>query len=175
MPALGAVGSAWASFLARALALVGQSIGARRMADARAAAHVATVWAVVWMGAIALGLMLFAPQAMRLFTDDPDVIRAGSQGLRVVALAQPFWAILFVQSGALRGTGNTRFPLVVTGGGIWFSVLLGWLLLVTVGGGLVSVWLAYLLVAPLIAALHWRRFRRAVTPDARAGSGRLLT
>ena len=34
-------------------------------------------------------------------------------GLRIVALAQPFWAMLFVYSGALRGLGNTRFPLRV--------------------------------------------------------------
>lgn len=151
-----------------ATALVGQSIGARRPAEARAAAREATFWAVVWMGLISLGLLIFAPQAMRVFTDDPAVVSAGSQGLRVVALAQPFWAILFVQSGAIRGTGNTRFPLVVTGGGIWVSVLLGWLLIGTIGGGLVSVWLAFLLVAPLMAALHWRRFRRTITAQVLA-------
>ena len=91
-----------------ATALVGQSIGARRIAEGAAAARVATTWAVIWMSAIAVLLFIFAPQVLGLFTSDPAVIAAGVPGLRVVALTQPFWAVLFVQSGALRGTGNTR-------------------------------------------------------------------
>jgi putative MATE family efflux protein len=145
-----------------ATALVGQSIGARRIVDGAAATRVATLWAVLWMAAMGVVSFVFATPIMRLFTDDPAVIRAGVGGLRVVALAQPFWAILFVQAGGLRGTGNTRFPLVVTGGGMWLSVMLAWLLLETVGGGLISVWSAFLIVSPLMAVLHWRRFRRTV-------------
>ena len=109
-----------------------------------------------------VAVLLFATPIMRLFSDDPAVIAAGAAGLRVVALAQPFWAIMFVQSGGLRGTGNTRFPLLVTGGGIWLSVALGFLLIETIGGGLVSVWTGFLIVSPFMAALHWWRFRRAV-------------
>jgi putative MATE family efflux protein len=145
-----------------ATALVGQSIGARRNAEGAAAARVATTWAVGWMGAMGVAVLLFATPIMRLFSDDPAVIAAGAAGLRVVALAQPFWAIMFVQSGALRGTGNTRFPLLVTGGGIWLSVALGFLLIQTIGGGLVSVWAGFLILAPFMAALHWWRFRRSV-------------
>ena len=145
-----------------ATALVGQSVGARRLDEGGAAARVATTWAVIWMSAIATLLLIFAPQVMRLFSDDPAVIGAGSLGLRVVALAQPFWAVLFVQSGALRGTGNTSFPLKVTGGGIWISVGLAALLIATVGGGLASVWAAFLVVAPAMALIMWRRFQRTV-------------
>lgn len=145
-----------------ATALVGQSVGARRLAEGAAAARVATVWAVVWMGSIAALLFAFAPQVLRLFSADPAVIDAGSAGLRVVALAQPFWAVLFVQSGALRGLGNTSFPLMVSGTGIWLSVGIALALVTTVGGGLMSVWSAFLVVAPVIALLMWRRFRRSV-------------
>jgi len=145
-----------------ATALVGQSVGARRLGEGAAAARFATICAIGWMGAIALVILVFAAPIMRLFSADPTVIAAGAAGLRVVALAQPFWAILFVQSGGLRGTGNTRFPLLVTGGGIWISVALGFLLINTLGGGLVAVWAGFLAVAPFMAALHWWRFRRAV-------------
>jgi MATE family, multidrug efflux pump len=143
-------------------ALVGQSVGARRIHEGGAAARVATTWAVIWMSAMGLALLLFAGPITRLFSADPAVIAVGAAGLRVVALAQPFWAIMFVQSGGLRGTGNTRFPLLVTGGGIWLSVAVAYLLLQTVGGGLVSVWAGFLVVAPFMAALHWWRFRRAI-------------
>jgi putative MATE family efflux protein len=145
-----------------ATALVGQSVGAHRIGEGAAATRVATTWAVGWMGAMGIAVLLFATPIMRLFSDDPAVIAAGAAGLRVVALAQPFWAIMFVQSGGLRGTGNTRFPLLVTGGGIWLSVALGFLLIELIGGGLVSVWAGFLVVAPFMAALHWWRFHRAV-------------
>jgi len=145
-----------------ATALVGQSIGARRIAEGAAAARVATQWAVIWMSAIAALLFIFAPQVLRLFSDDPAVIAAGAGGLRVVALLQPFWAVLFVQSGALRGAGNTSFPLKVSGTGIWVSVGLAALLITLFGGGLVTVWVAFLIVAPVTAGLMWRRFQRMV-------------
>jgi Na+-driven multidrug efflux pump len=146
-----------------ATALVGQSVGARRIGEGAAAVRIATTWAVGWMSAVSLVLLIFASSIMRLYSADPVVIATGAAGLRVVALAQPFWAILFVRSGGLRGTGNTRFPLLVTGGGIWLSVGLAFLLSETLGGGLVAVWAGFLAVAPFMAALHWWRFRRAVT------------
>jgi multidrug resistance protein, MATE family len=145
-----------------ATALVGQSVGARRIAEGAAAARVATRWAVIWMSAIAVLLIIFAPQVFALFTSDAAVIAAGVPGLRVLALTQPFWAVLFVQAGALRGTGNTRFPLVVTGSSIWASVGLAFALIETIGGGLVSIWAAFLVIAPLMSFFMWRRFRRTV-------------
>src|SRR5262245_49069247 len=145
-----------------ATALVGQSVGARKIAEGGAAARVATNWAVLWMSAIAALLIVFAPQIFHLFTSDAAVIEAGVPGLRVLALTQPFWAVLFVQAGALRGTGNTRFPLMVTGSGVWASVGLAFALLETIGGRLVSVWAAFALLAPVMAFLMWRRFRRTV-------------
>jgi putative MATE family efflux protein len=145
-----------------ATALVGQSVGARRLSEGGQAARIATIWAVVWMGLIGLILLFAAEPIMRLFTNDPAVVAAGAAGLRVVALAQPFWAVIFVQAGAMRGTGNTRFPLIVTGGGVWVSVLLAYTLVVTLGGGLIAVWAAFLVIAPVIATLHWRQFRATV-------------
>jgi len=151
-----------------ATALVGQSIGARRIEEGGAAARVATIWAVIWMGAIGAILFIFAPQVLGLFTNDQAVIAAGAGGLRVVALAQPFWAVLFVQSGALRGSGNTSFPLKTSGVGIWLSVGLGWLLITIFGGGLSAVWAAFLIVAPAMAFLMWQRFQRTVREFAAA-------
>ena len=149
-------------FAMAATALVGQSVGARCIREGRAAARIATAWSAMWMGAIGLVILVFATPIMRVFTAEPDVIRIGADGLRVVALAQPFWAVLFVQAGALRGAGNTRFPLIANGGGIWISVLLAWALLNMVGGGLISVWAAFLITSPLIGLANWIRFHRRV-------------
>jgi putative MATE family efflux protein len=150
-----------------ATALVGQSLGARRMAEGAAATRIATRWAVGWMSAIGALVLIFARPIMQLFTVDPAVVEAGAAGLRVVALAQPFWAVLLVLAGALRGTGNTRFPLLATGGSVWISVGLACGLLATVGGGLVAVWAAFLALAPALAAIYHWRWRRAVAEHGR--------
>lgn len=149
-------------FAIAATALVGQSVGAKRIEEGAAAASVATVWAIGWMSAIALVIFVFAEPTMRLFVSEPDVIAAGAGGLRVVALAQPFWAVLFVLAGALRGTGDTRTPLVVGSIGIWMTVGLAYVLVNFVGGGLPMVWASFLAIAPLTAFIYRRRFRRAV-------------
>ena len=156
-------------FAIAATALVGQSVGANRLDEGAEAARIATRWSVAWMSALGVIFFIFAEPIMRIFSQDPTVVSAGAGGLRIVALSQPFWAIMFVQAGALRGTGNTRFPLVVTGGGIWISVLLAWLLLSTVGGALSAVWAAFLASSPFMAWLMWRRFRETVA-HARAGA-----
>ena len=145
-----------------ATALVGQSIGAKRPRVGGNVAKVATTWAVVWMSTIGALVFVFSVPIMRLFTSAPDVIHIGATGLRIVALTQPFWAVGMVQSGALRGTGDTRFPLIIGALGMWTTVLLVWLGLTFRGGGLVTVWGAFLLTAPVTAALSWRRFRQRV-------------
>jgi MATE family multidrug resistance protein len=112
-------------------------------------------------------VLLFATPIMQLFTVDPAVIAVGAAGLRIVALAQPFWAVLLVYSGALRGTGNTRFPLIVTGGALWLSVGLAYALLASVGGGLIAVWAAFLAIAPAQALIYRWRWRRAMREHCR--------
>jgi multidrug resistance protein, MATE family len=149
-------------FSLAATSLVGQSIGAGRPREGSEMAKIATLWAVLWMSAIAVLFFVFATPIMRLFTSEPEVIRIGAAGLRAVALTQPFWGVGMVQSGALRGTGDTRFPLIVGSVGVWCAVLLAWLGLTIFGGGLPIVWGAFLITSPITSALTWRRFRRRV-------------
>lgn len=145
-----------------ATALVGQSIGARTPLIGGRVAAIATTWAVIWMSSIGAIIFFAGAQIMRVFTPDPDVIQRGAEALRMMAFAQPFMAVGMVQSGALRGTGNTRFPLAVNAAASWTNVTLAWLLLNLVGGGLTAVWGAFLVTTPITATLMWRRVRRRV-------------
>lgn len=145
-------------FAIAATSLIGQSIGAKKFEDIKPIARIAATWAAIWMGAIGLLLILFAPWALRLFTQDQVVIDAGELALRVLGFAQVGWAIQLVYSGGLRGMGDTRSPLVLFAGGMWVSVGLAALVLRLVGGGLAMVWSAVLITTPLIAALMVWRF-----------------
>jgi Na+-driven multidrug efflux pump len=104
----------------------------------------------------------FASQIMHFFTGEAEMIAIGAAGLRVVALAQPFWAILFVYSGALRGLGNTQFPLRVNATGIWLATGLGYLIIHFIGGQLNAVWGAFLIVSPAMAFLMRWRFQESI-------------
>jgi putative MATE family efflux protein len=142
-----------------ATALVGQSMGARKPEEARAITNIALRWAVIWMGVLGLIFVLFAPYIMRLFTADQTMIDMGAAGIRVVALAQPMWAGTFVFAGALRGTGNTRLPLVITGFAVWSVVGLAWLAVALVHASLTAIWAAFLLVGPFEVAAFWLAWR----------------
>lgn len=149
-------------FSMAATALVGQSIGAQRLRLGADVARVATTWAAIWMSTMGALIFLCATPIMHLFTQQSDVVRIGAAGLRIVALTQPFWAVGMVQSGALRGTSDTRTPLLISTAGMWTTVLLVWLGLKFAGGGLVTVWGAFLITSPVTAAASWLRFRHRV-------------
>ncbi len=83
--------------------------------------------------------------------------------LKIVALAQPSLAITMVLSGALRGAGDTRWPLVFTFLGFlgvriplayilaWDEVPLGWLGLTLNGYGLGVIGAWYAMIADVVA------------------------
>ena len=146
-------------FAIAATALMGQSVGARRIADGDAAVRIATQGAIIWMGSIAVLTILFAPQLLSVFTPDTAVIDAGTTGLRVISLAMPALAITFVHAGGMRGCGDTRTPLLIFGAGIWVSVGLGALCLASIGGGLTATSACLAVTAPVIAWLMARRFQ----------------
>ncbi len=157
-------------FALAATAMVGQNIGAHRPDEAKAVTKIATQWALIWMGILAVVFLFFAEKIIAIFTPDPTVVAMGGAGLRAIALTQPFWAINMVQSGGLRGTGNTQYPLRVGTTGIWTAVALGAILTYATGGnlGLTAIWVAFLFTAPVTAFLSWRKFRSTIDSDIRA-------
>ncbi|MXZ21105.1 MAG: MATE family efflux transporter [Caldilineaceae bacterium SB0665_bin_25] len=159
-------------FAIAATALVGQSVGAREPEEGAEAAAIATRWAVAWMAAMGVVSYLLAEPIMRLFSQEAAVVSDGVAAIRVVALAQPFWAVLFVQSGALRGMGNTSFPLRANTGGIWSTMIIAWLAVNYLDGGIAHVWGVFLITSPVMAIVLWKRFRRAVGEWSDQAEGR---
>lgn len=141
-------------------ALVGQSIGAERPDDAQRAVRISVQWSVLWM-AVGGGIyFIFANPVMRLFTDDPEVIQAGANALRALAIGLPFWSAWFVYGGALRGIGDTRTPMISSGVAVWGAVGIAYVMVTVFDGGLGTVWLSFLVTAPIAAFFNWTWFRR---------------
>lgn len=106
-------------FAVAATALVGQALGA---GDAELAER--SVWAalrptMVVMVAIGLLEALLPQPLMGIFVADPGVMQAGDLAMRISLLMMPATALSFVVNGALRGAGDTRFPVVVRAAGTW--------------------------------------------------------
>ncbi|MFT4037545.1 MAG: MATE family efflux transporter [Thermomicrobiales bacterium] len=144
------------AFSIAATALVGQSIGARLPADARKAWLISMRWAFIWMGIGSVLVYLYAEQMMRIYTDDADVIRDGVLALHSLAIALPIWSIWIVSSGCLRGTGDTRTPLIVGTSAMWSAVGLAWLGVNFNNGGMDWVWICFALTAiPAAIIMTW--------------------
>lgn len=143
-----------------ATALVGQAVGAQRPNEARAATTIALRWAMLWMGGLGVIFVLFAQPLMRIFNDDPALVASGATALIAVALAQPFWAATFVYGGALRGAGDTRSPLLITGSLNWVAVVLAFGLVGIGWAELWVVWGVFLLTGPIEAFLFYRTWWR---------------
>jgi len=149
-------------FSIAATALVGQSIGARAPADARKASRIALRWALIWMGIGGVLAFLFSERVVGVFSADPAVIEAGASALRALSIALPFWALWFVSSGSLRGSGDTRTPLLIGASTMWLSVLIAWIAVRWFDSGLGTVWFAFVLTTAPASVLMWWAYRRRI-------------
>ncbi|TQV80067.1 MATE family efflux transporter [Exilibacterium tricleocarpae] len=95
-------------------ALVGQQLGAGNPAGAVAMGYRALRLALVAMTVFGVLAIVFARPLAAMMIDDPEVIRLTVVFLWCLGLAQPLLAVDFALGGALRGAGDTRFPLLST-------------------------------------------------------------
>jgi multidrug resistance protein, MATE family len=140
---------------------VGSALG---RADPRGAAR--SGWTALGLGAIlmscaAAALLLFPHSIARLFTPDPRIIAAGAQLLQIAAFFQLFDGFQVVATGALRGAGDTRTPMLCHFTGYWIIGLpLGVWLCFTKGLAARGLWMGLsigLILIGLVLVAFWRR------------------
>lgn len=86
-------------------------------------------------------LFLFAPNMMRLFSKDAQVIALGVTVLRMVAVSEPFYGVSIIVEGMMQGMGNTLMPFVCNIAGMWGVRIVGTFICTQLlGMGLVSAW-----------------------------------
>ena len=130
-------------FAMSATSLVGRSLGAKKPDMAEMLANSAHKLAMMVSGAVAVILFFFGRQVALLYSNDLAVITQAAIALKIIALVQPSQSTQFVLAGALRGAGDTKWPLYSTIIGVWgFRVLLSYLFVQVLGYGLVGAWVA---------------------------------
>jgi putative MATE family efflux protein len=101
-------------FSIAASTLVGQHLGAGDPAQAAASGWRAMRYAVLSMSVLSVLIIAFARPIAQLMIKDPEVVRLTVVFIYLLGAVQPLMAIDFALSGALRGAGDTRFPLLTT-------------------------------------------------------------
>ncbi|MGE0711578.1 MAG: MATE family efflux transporter [Planctomycetota bacterium] len=133
---------------------VGNEIGAGHPWIARRAAFVAVGLVLLVMGVCGLGFVRFGGWIVSGFTQDPAVIAIGTSLLGVAAAFQLSDGVQAVASGAVRGAGDTLYPLTVQIVAHWgVAIPLAWVFAFRLGWGPVGVWVALALGLTVAAAL----------------------
>lgn len=157
-------------FSMAATTLVGQSLGAENPIRAERVTWFSARYCLCWMGGMGLIFFFGGPQIMALFTADPEIIEQGAAALKVVAFAQPGQAIGIVLAGSLRGAGDTRYPMMTTGGVMWLVRLpVAWLCGLGLGLGLVGVYFGWVVDTVVLSVLNWLRYRTGSWKKRRVG------
>lgn len=142
-------------------ALVGQSLGAKRVGDAERVVHRGLIVTT------ALGVLFcilyygWAHDIMRLFDDDPAVVAAGETFLKLIALSFLFSGPMLPLGSAMNGAGDTKPPMIVAFVANWVVKLpLAYVLAIPVGYGIDGVWLGMFVSIVLEALLMFWWYRR---------------
>jgi MATE family multidrug resistance protein len=146
---------------AAAAVSVGHAVGAGDPERARRAGWLALGLGTSFM-LLAAAVFLLAPRPLiGLYTSDPRVLAVGSSLLWVVAAFQIFDGIQTVSTGALRGLGETRVPMLANLVGYWVLGLpLGLGLCFVLHWGIYGLWIGLTLALIVIASallVRWRR------------------
>lgn len=147
---------------------VGQAIGQGDPKLARRRGFIALGLACAFMLCSAVCFLLFPRQILRIYTRDAEVLWIGSGLLALAALFQLFDGIQTVATGALRGLGNTRTPMLVNLAGYWlFGLPIGYALCFHFRFGIFGLWWGLtlsLVVIALVLFRYWQICSRQLFP-----------
>lgn len=91
----------------------GQNAGARNLSRIKEGHKVALKMAEIGTLILALPALCFAPEIVRIFNTDPDVVYYGTLFIRTNCWFALFACLNQVYAGVLRGIGDARAPMVI--------------------------------------------------------------
>jgi MATE family multidrug resistance protein len=146
---------------AAAAVAVGHAIGAGNPARARRAGLLAIGLGAGFMALMAVLFLVIPAPIIHIWTRDRSVVVLGAHILAIVAGFQIFDGIQTVSTGALRGLGETRFPMLMNLTAYWILGLpFGALLCFRLHWGLAGLWTGLTLALILIAVVLIARWMK---------------
>ena len=144
-----------------AATLVGQNLGAGKPERAQKSAWQASRYNVIFMSGMGVLIVALAPAISGLFSSDPEVVRYGSNCLRILGLGFPMYAVGMIITQALNGAGDTFTPTVINLVCFWLlQIPLAYWLATQFSLGPNGVFLAIIISESLMTVLSVIVFRR---------------
>ena len=144
-----------------AATLVGQNLGASQPDRAERSAWLAAKYNTVFMSILGLSSVLAAPWITAWFSTDPDVMRYGTNCIRILGIGYPMYAVGMIMVQALNGAGDTATPSVLNLLCFWIlQIPLAWWLADSLAFGPDGVFWAIVISESLLSVLSVLMFRR---------------
>lgn len=144
-----------------AATMVGQALGARNPDRAEKAVWRAGFYNMIFLGAVGLMFILFAPKIIWLYTDIPDVAQFGVDCLRTVAYGFLFYAYGMVLGQSFNGAGDAWTPTIINLFVFWLlEIPLAYTLAISFGLGPHGVFLAITIAFSMLAIISAAVFRK---------------
>ncbi|MCA1779187.1 MAG: MATE family efflux transporter, partial [Xanthomonadaceae bacterium] len=144
---------------------VGNALGRSDPAGARLAGLVG-IGIAGCFGVISATFMWLFPEAIaRIYSHEPDVIDVASRLLLLAAVFQVSDGLQAAAAGALRGSKDTRMPMLYSVFSYWaVGLSIGWWLTFAQGWGASGMWVGLIaglsVAAVLLGGRFWRTSRR---------------
>lgn len=144
-----------------AATLVGQNLGAGRPDRAATSVWRAAFFSMVFLASVSIVYYLAAKPIIYFFTEDPAVIEAGIESLRIFAISYALFAYGMVIGQAFNGAGDTRTPMIINLICFWaVEIPLANFLAISIGWELAGVCWAIAVSESLMTLLSILIFRR---------------
>lgn len=146
---------------------VGHAMGAGDRRRASAAGWTAILLGVAFMSVAATSFVTVPRTLLGLFTHEEQVLQLGSSLLLVAAVFQLFDGIQGVATGALRGIGDTRTPMITNLAGHWLLGLpVGYSLCFIAGYGVIGLWIGLSVGLTIVGIILLGIWARKIRPQA---------
>lgn len=144
-----------------AATLIGQSLGAGNIAQARRIGHLAVMQCGLLTICAALFYYFKADQVYAIMSQDPQVREIGAPALRFVAFFQVPLVMAIIYTFSLRGAGDTRTPMLFAiGSTLCIRVPLAYWCGISMQGGLIGAWTGMVVDNSIRGALATYRYSR---------------
>lgn len=94
--------------------LAGQNLGAGQPERAEKTTWLAVKAFTAFIAIVAVGLYFFAPNIVKLFNSEPEMVEIATSFLRITIVTYMVFGFVMVLMQCINGVGDTSFPMIVT-------------------------------------------------------------
>lgn len=122
--------------------LAGQALGEKNEKKLHQVSITVLQMAIVVMTITGTILFIFPDTMMSIFSQDPEVIKAGASVLRIVAVSEPMFGALIILEGIFNGVGDTKASFFASVVSMWgIRIVATYICVSLLGFGLNAVWI----------------------------------